>query len=59
MSPYLTRHRLAEARRLLITTDLPINDIASAVGFGSVSRFYAVFTSLCGAPPAKFRREHP
>lgn len=58
MGDYLTRHRLAEARRLLITTDLPVNDVASAVGFGSVSRFYSVFTSVCGTPPARFRRDY-
>jgi AraC family transcriptional regulator, melibiose operon regulatory protein len=55
---YLTKVRLAEARRLLVTTDLPVNDIASAVGFGSVSRFYTAFTPTCGTPPARFRREH-
>jgi AraC family transcriptional regulator, melibiose operon regulatory protein len=56
---YLMRCRLAEARRLLVTTDLPIAQVASASGFGSVSRFYAAFTSACGVPPARFRREHP
>ena len=55
---YLTQCRLAEARRLLITTDLPINDVASETGFGSVSRFYTAFSSACGKPPATFRREH-
>ncbi len=56
---YLTRCRLAEARRLLVTTDLPIAHVASASGFGSVSRFYTAFTSACGVSPARFRREHP
>ncbi len=55
---YLTRCRLAEARRLLVTTDLPIADVASESGFGSVSRFYTAFTSGCGIPPATYRREH-
>ncbi|WP_078900019.1 helix-turn-helix domain-containing protein [Streptomyces sp. SBT349] len=55
---YLTRCRLAEARRLLITTALPIGDIASASGFSSVSRFYTAFSSRCGTPPAKYRRDH-
>jgi AraC-like DNA-binding protein len=55
---YLTRCRLAEARRLLVTTDLPIAHVASVSGFGSVSRFYTAFTSACGVPPARFRREH-
>ena len=58
MGDYLTRCRLAEARRLLVTTDLPIGHVASASGFGSVSRFYTAFTTACGIPPAKFRREH-
>ncbi|TDC76767.1 helix-turn-helix domain-containing protein [Streptomyces hainanensis] len=55
---YLTRCRLAEARRLLVTTDLPIAQVASASGFGSVSRFYGAFTAACGVPPARFRGEH-
>ncbi|CAG7606625.1 helix-turn-helix domain-containing protein [Actinacidiphila bryophytorum] len=55
---YLTRCRLAEARRLLVTTDLPVDAVAEAAGFGSVSRFYAAFTAACGKPPARFRREY-
>lgn len=55
---YLKRHRLAEARRLLATTDLPVNRVAAASGFGSVSRFYRAFTDACGTPPARFRREN-
>lgn len=58
MGDYLTRCRLAEARRLLATTDLSIGHVASLSGFGSVSRFYTAFTSACGTPPATFRREH-
>ena len=55
---YLTRCRLAEARRLLVTTDLAIADVASESGFSSVSRFYTVFSSACAVPPAAYRREH-
>ena len=55
---YLTRRRLAEARRLLITSDLPVGQVAAESGFGSVSRFYTAFTADGGAPPAAFRREH-
>lgn len=58
MGEYLTRCRLAEARRLLVTSDLPISRVALASGFGSASRFYAVFTATCGTPPALFRRTH-
>ncbi|HEX3785146.1 MAG TPA: helix-turn-helix domain-containing protein [Pseudonocardiaceae bacterium] len=55
---YLTHRRLAEARRLLITTDLPVDQVSAESGFGSVSRFYTAFTTGCGSPPATFRREH-
>ncbi|MFC0440010.1 helix-turn-helix domain-containing protein [Kutzneria buriramensis] len=55
---YLTQRRLAEARRLLITTDLPTASVAAESGFGSVSRFYTAFSAGCGVPPATFRREH-
>ncbi|MEY9857072.1 AraC-like DNA-binding protein [Catenulispora sp. GAS73] len=54
---YLKLHRLAEARRLLATTDLPVSRVAAASGFGSLSRFYRAFTDACGTPPARFRRE--
>ena len=55
---YLTQRRLAEARRLLITTELPVGRVAAESGFGSVSRFYAAFTTACDVPPATFRREY-
>lgn len=54
---YLKLHRLAEARRLLATTDLTVDRVAAASGFGSVSRFYRAFTDACGTSPARFRRE--
>jgi AraC-like DNA-binding protein len=55
---YLARRRLAEARRLLVTTDLQIERVATRSGFGSISRFYSAFTTACGTPPATFRRDH-
>lgn len=55
---YLAQCRLAEARRLLVTTDMPVNELAAAAGFGSVSRFYTAFSAACGTSPARFRREH-
>jgi AraC-like DNA-binding protein len=55
ISDYVKLYRLAEARRLLVTTDLPASQVAAAAGFGSVSRFYKVFTHACGTTPARFR----
>ena len=58
MVDYLTRCRLAEARRLLVTTGLPVADVAAESGFSSVSRFYTAFGDVCGMPPAAYRREN-
>ncbi|ONI92203.1 hypothetical protein ALI22I_05290 [Saccharothrix sp. ALI-22-I] len=55
---YVKLYRLAEARRLLVTTDIPASQVAEAAGFGSVSRFYQVFTDACGTTPARFRHGH-
>jgi AraC family transcriptional regulator, melibiose operon regulatory protein len=56
MLEYLTRHRVAHAQRLLLTTDQRIIDIALEAGFGSPSRFYAVFKHFCGQSPGQYRR---
>ncbi|WP_232662862.1 helix-turn-helix domain-containing protein [Pseudonocardia sp. TRM90224] len=58
LGDHLLRCRLAEARRLLVTTGLPVSRVATDSGFGSVSRFYSAFTAECGVPPAMFRREY-
>lgn len=55
---YLTRCRVTEAQRLLITTDRPMLDIAHASGFSSQSSFYDQFTRLCGCSPGAYRRRH-
>ena len=53
---YVAQCRLAEAQRLLVVTDRGLADIAAEVGFGSVSRFHAVFREHTGTSPAAFRR---
>jgi len=55
---YLTERRIAEAQRLLLTTDATISDVAHEAGFGSVSRFYAAFSAGCGRTPAAYRRHY-
>ncbi|MET7438574.1 helix-turn-helix domain-containing protein [Streptomyces sp. NPDC005496] len=54
----ITQCRIAESQRLLITTELPISEMISAVGFGSQSSFYSSFTELCGTSPGNYRRAH-
>ncbi|WP_051371068.1 helix-turn-helix domain-containing protein [Streptomyces sp. 142MFCol3.1] len=53
---YLTRRRVAEARRLLAATDLSPGRVGHEVGFGSQSRFYAAFRRITGCPPAAYRQ---
>ncbi|MGL4176827.1 MAG: helix-turn-helix domain-containing protein [Dermatophilaceae bacterium] len=53
---YLTGCRVAEARRLLASTELPARDVARRAGFGSTSRFYASFAAAGLESPAMYRR---
>jgi AraC-like DNA-binding protein len=53
---YLAQCRVAEAQRLLISTDATTGEIALRAGFGSTSRFYERFTRDAGMPPAAYRR---
>ncbi len=48
--------RIAEARRLLAQTDTPILDVSLALGFESLSAFYAMFGKVMEQTPAAFRR---
>lgn len=56
LGSYLTRCRVAEAQRLLITTSMTAAEIAHAAGFGSQSSFYEHFTRICGSSPRAYRR---
>ena len=58
ITAYLTQTRVAQAQRLLLTTDLSVSEIGHRAGFGSQSRFYAAFVSHTGTPPFAFRRRH-
>lgn len=53
---FVTRTRLARGRELLLSTALPIGDIASAVGFSSRSHFSRAFRNHFGADPTTLRR---
>lgn len=55
---YVTQHRVSHAQRLLVTTGDKIVDIASASGFGSLSRFNDAFRTCCGCSPRDYRKRH-
>jgi AraC-like DNA-binding protein len=50
--------RLAEAARLLSTTDLPANRIGALVGFQEGSYFYTAFKRAMRSTPDEWRRTH-
>lgn len=56
LTEFLIQQRLSHAQLLLTTSDDSVLEIALASGFGSVSRFYAVFKSGLGISPKEFRR---
>ncbi|NJL30686.1 MAG: helix-turn-helix transcriptional regulator [Phycisphaerales bacterium] len=56
LGSYLTRQRLWQAQRLLATTDKSILQVATASGFGSLSRFYEAFAQECKTTPRAYRR---
>lgn len=55
---YLTRCRLEQGERLVVSTDLSIAEIARQVGFHSASYFTELFRRERGITPLRCRREH-
>ncbi len=54
-SRYLMRHRMQRAAALLLQTELPTPEIATAVGIGELSHFYKTFKAFYGMTPKKYR----
>lgn len=55
---YLTRCRIEASKRLLLETDLRIDDIAARVGYLGRNSFIKTFRKLEGVTPGKFREVH-
>lgn len=55
---YVQSLRLAEAERLLLQTNLSIEQIAEEVGYQNKGYFYRIFAGRHNMTPAKFRKEH-
>lgn len=51
--------RLNKASELLITTDMPVKDIAMMIGYGhNTSYFVKLFGSVYGISPGQYRKNH-
>ncbi|MBN1459307.1 MAG: helix-turn-helix transcriptional regulator [Armatimonadetes bacterium] len=56
ISEHLRYLRMTTARHMLETTDLPIAEIALAIGYSDHSHFTRAFTRFTGTPPKHCRR---
>ena len=57
---FLTTLRLDAARRLLVTSDLPVAQVGDLCGYPAASHFAALFLAKFGQTPSRFRsnRDH-
>jgi transcriptional regulator GlxA family with amidase domain len=53
---WLIGRRVAEAQRLLVGTDLSVEDVAARAGFGSAVALRQHFARVVGTPPTAYRR---
>ena len=52
---FVLARRIRKGRELLVNSDLPLAQIANAVGFSSQSHFTTVFLERTGLTPGSFR----
>lgn len=55
---YLTKARMDSARRLLVSTDLTVLDIAGRLGYSSLSHFNKLFRENTGMTPSEYRLQY-
>ena len=55
LTTYINMKRIEEAKRLLISRNSTITDVAFDVGFGSIQQFNRVFKKIEGCSPSRWR----
>lgn len=55
-SEYITRRRIQRAKELMISTNLPINEIAEEVGYKTARYFIKLFKEIEGVTPSAYRK---
>lgn len=58
LSDYVTYLRMEKTKILLVTTDMPLKDIAEDVGYTNVSSFIRRFKQLTGLTPGEYRKQY-
>jgi AraC family transcriptional regulator len=54
---YLVRRRIQRAQEMLLTTGMPLVEVALSVGFQTQAHFTTVFRQLLGETPGRWRQE--
>lgn len=57
LSDYITSERITAAKKLLLTTPLPIGDIALQTGYNNGAYFSKIFKKLTGQTPQQYRNQ--
>lgn len=55
---YVLRLRIAEAQRLLLSTDMPVSEIAESVGFDNATHFSTQFKKSEACAPLEYRKKY-
>ncbi len=55
LAEYIRTQRIAQAKKLLLSTDTPISAVADAVGFSDYNRFSRVFKKTVGVSARQYR----
>lgn len=55
VASYMREFRIKRAMELLRTTDLPVGEVASSVGYDSQGNFTQAFKAACGVLPTEYR----
>ena len=55
---YIRQEKIEEAKKLLLYTNLSLNEIAGSLCYASQSHFQLVFSESCGETPQHYRRNH-
>src|SRR5687767_8205483 len=58
LNDYIIRLRLEKGAKLLLNSELSINDISANCGFLNHESFTRSFSSYFGKPPTEFRSQH-
>lgn len=56
---YLNHRRIEEAKKLLLSTDMPVHEVGSRVGIENTNHFINLFKKNTGATPFAFKQAAP